>query len=62
MKRRRLTKEEERYLEELFKTEPYLWNKEMKATIAKRLNLEPTKIYKWNWEMVRKLKEKSKSQ
>jgi len=62
MKRRRLTKDEELYLEEVFKGEPYLWNKEMKQTIAKKLNLEPTKIYKWNWEMVRKLREKSKTQ
>ena len=43
-------------LEDFFTCHPYLWDKKMKAELTQRLRLEPNKIYKWNWERVRKMK------
>ena len=54
MKRRRLTPEEEQILETVFQESPGLWSKEKKVELAERLNLTETKVYKWNWERVRK--------
>jgi len=56
LKRRRLTFEEEARLEEIFQQDPIIWDKSMKVQIAKSLSLDITKVYKWNWERMRKFK------
>jgi hypothetical protein len=56
MKRRRLTPTEELYLEEIFQDKPFIWTKLLKGELAEKLGLDETKIYKWNWERMRKQK------
>ena len=39
MKRRRLTTDEEDYLEQIFAVNPFLWDKKLKERVAKSLGL-----------------------